>query len=227
MEASYLLRMVCLAALGLMLTACEDGWVIDFAQPFPMQAADMAAFPARHRAVYTATDSGKSLCIGRTAVWRQELQKMMLGRRQLDSLHHRLSADSAYQDEHGRHHYLRLVGKDSVRDSWLWCDTIFTLAGPNAGRLRRFQGRYYLNIPDESAGQWLVQRLEISDPNLTWQTLGNDTTRLLALDPAMVRYHRNLGVSYFQLAPAPGPQTRHVGRYAGLWETQGEYKRRH
>ena len=61
----------------------------------------------------------------------------MFSRYQLDSLHHRLMADSTYQ-ENGHLHYLRLVSRDSVRDSWLWNDTIFNLAGNEAGMLRRF-----------------------------------------------------------------------------------------
>ncbi len=212
---------------GWVLTACDGGLEVRFAQPFPAQAADMAVFPARHRAVYTAADSNKSLCIGHTAVWRQELLQVTLGRNQLDSMHRRLRADTTYAEKDGTLHYLKWVGRDSVRDSRLWTDTIFTLTGPSPGVLRRFQGRYYLNTPTDDGDKWQVQRLEIDGPRLSWQAFGTDTLRLLALDPATVRYHREHGaLTSFQLMPAPGPQTRRVGRYAGLWDTQDHYRRR-
>ena len=225
MVTSQVLRFGGLLAFNLFITACDGGVEVEFAQPFPTQGADMAVFPARHRAVYTATDSSKSLCIGATSVWRQELHSLMFSRHQLDSLHHRLMADSTYE-ENGGLHYLRLMSRDSVRDSGLWNDTIFNLAGNAAGKLRQFQGRYYLNTPDESGTKWFVQRLEVSGHHLIWQTLGADTLRLLALDTATVRHHREKGVSYYRLTPAPGPQTRRVDHYAGLWETAGDYVRR-
>lgn len=213
---------------GLLLTACDEGLEVRFAQPFPAQATDMVVFPARHQGVYTALDSSQSLCVGRRAVWRQELQQAMLSRREVDSvLHHRLRADTTYE-ENGRLHYVHLLGHDLVRDSWLWTDTVFTLAGPAPGVLRRFQGRYYLNTPEESGEKWGVQRLEVTGSGLRWQTFSTDTARLLALDPATVRYHRENGrLTSFQLVPATGQQTRRVGRYAGLWDTQNEYQRRH
>lgn len=225
MRISCMAQIGGLVAAGLLLTACGDATEVHFAQPFPANAANVTAFPARHRAVYTALDSSKSLCIGPKAVWRQELQSVMFSRHQLDSLPHSLLTDSTYQQD-GHLHYLRLVGRDSVRDSWLSEDTIFTLAGPNAGRLRRFQGRYYLNTPSKPDGCWQVQRLEINGARLSWQTLGQDTLRLLALDTAIVRRYRANNMLYFELAPAPGTQTNRAGRYAGLWEIIDEYKRR-
>ena len=227
MAASLVLRGFWLVSTGLCLTACDDGLEVRFAQPFPAHAADMAVFPARHRAVFTAVDSAKSLCIGRTAVWRQELETEMFSRQQLDSLHRHLSADSMYAEKDGTLHYLKRVGRDSVRDSWLYIDTIFTLTGATPGVLRRFQGRYYLNTPTDDGDKWKVQRLEIDGLRLNWQKFSADTLRLLALDSATVRYHREHGsLTSFQLTPASGPQTRRVGRYAGLWDTQNEYMRR-
>ncbi|OGX82024.1 hypothetical protein BEN47_05235 [Hymenobacter lapidarius] len=213
-------------ATGLLLAACDEGPVVNFAQPFPAGAFDMAAFPARHQAVYTAADSSTSLHIGRTAVWLQELQSQVLGRHEPEAAILRLTTDSTYRSEGGQLHYLRPVGKDSIRDSWLSQDTIFALTGAHAGRLRRFQGRYYLSTPTENAESWEVQRLELARPKLVWQTLGRDTLRLRALDPATVHYRRRNGISYYQLTPMPGPATRHVGRYAGLWNTKGEFLRR-
>ncbi len=216
-----------LVGAGLLLTACDEGLEVRFAQPFPAQAADMAVFPARDRAVYTAQDSSKSLCIGRTAVWRQELQTQLLSRHELELAKHRLRADSTYEQD-GHLHSLRLMGRDSVRDSWLWTDTIFTLTGPDAGKLRRFQGRYYLNQPTDSGNKWRVERLEIDGWCVRWQTFGKDTLRLLALEPATVHYQRQHGaLTSFKLTPEPGAQMRRVGRYAGLWETVEQYQRRH
>jgi hypothetical protein len=227
MTASRLLHVTWLVGASLLLTACDEGLEVRFAQPFPAQVDDMAVFPVRNRAVYTAKDSSKSLCIGRTAVWRQELQTQLLSRHQLGLANHQLRTDSTYEQD-GRLHSLRLIGRDSVRDSWLWTDTIFTLAGPDAGKLRRFQGRYYLNIPTDSGNKWKVERLEIDGWRVSWQTFGKDTLRLLALDPATVHYRRQNGaLTSFQLTPAPGAQTRRVGHYAGLWETVEEYRRRH
>ena len=154
------------------MTACDGGVETEFAQPFPTKGADIAVFPARYQDVYTAADPSKSLCIGATAVWRQERHSFVFSRYQLDSLHHRLIADSTYQ-ENGHLHYLRLVSRNLLRDSWLWNDTIFNLAGNEAGMLRRFQGRIYLNTPDETGTKWWVQRLEISGHHFTWQTIRN------------------------------------------------------
>ena len=190
----------------------------------------MAEFPARHRGVYTAADPDNSLCIGRTAVWRQELQTTTSTRHYFDSLNYRLRADSTYLDHHTLH-YLHRVGTDSVRDSWLWTDTIFSTLGPRAGHLRRFQGRYYLNDTEDAQSdtteKWQVQRLEIAGHHLRWQQLGTDTLRLGALAPGTVRYHRHNGISYFRLAPATAAEARRIGRYEGLWEPAREYDRRH
>ena len=226
MKTARMLRGVGLLVGGLVVTACDEGLQVRFAEPFPAQVADLPAFPARHRAVYTADDSSSSLCIGRAAVWRQELHSQTLRRSQLDSAHRSLRADTTYADN-GQLHYLRLLGPDSVRDSWLSTDTVFTLVGAEAGKLRQLQGRYYLSEYDADADSWRVQRLEIDGPRLNWQKFGTDTLRLLALDAATVRYHRQHGaLTAVQLTPAPGAQTRRVGRYAGLWETKGEYVRR-
>ncbi|MDO7850626.1 hypothetical protein [Hymenobacter convexus] len=228
MTTTQRLRGWCLGAAGLLLTACDDGLEVRFAQPFLAEVADMAAFPVRHQGVYTAADSGKSLCVGRTAVWRQELQQVLASRREVDSLLlHHLRADTTYA-QGGHLHYVHLLSRDSVRDSWLWTDTVFTLAGPGPGVLRRFQGRYYLNTPNDNRDKWYVQRLEIEGPGLRWQTFGTDTLRLLALDPATVYYHRENGrLTSFQLMPATAQQTRRLGRYDGLWDTQEAYRRRH
>ncbi|GAB3289863.1 hypothetical protein ACFQT0_08980 [Hymenobacter humi] len=197
---------------------------VNFAQPFPGRVADMAAFPARHRGIYTAPDSVTSLCIGRTAVWLQEPRSTTFGPQLPGS--RPLPADTSYRAEDGRLHYLRRFAKDSVRETWLWTDTIFTLGGPGAGRLRRFQGHYYLSTSNESAENWQVQRLAIANGHLTWQTLGQDTLRLRALEPATLVRRQSEGMTYYRLTPGLGPQTRRLGRYAGLWETEGEFERR-
>ena len=186
----------------------------------------MQGFPTRHLGVYTATDSSKSLCVGPTAVWRQELEHRTRTRHQLDSLHLPLRADSAYQEKNGQLHYLRLMANGKVRDSWLRCDTIFSLVGADAGQLRRLQGRYYLSTPYRNDGSWQVQRLDIAGRHLTWETLGQDTLRLKALDPASVQREVGKGVIYFHLTPEPGRQTRRMGRYDGLWQPMAEYRRR-
>lgn len=227
MTTSRFLRGWGLGAASLLVTACDGGLEMRFAQPFPTQAADLAIFPVRHRAVYTAGDSAKSLCIGRTAVWRQELQQLTFSRNHLDSAHRQLRADTTYAEKDGTLHYLKQVGRDSVRDSWLWTDTIFTLTAAAPGVLRRFQGRYYLNTPTADGDHWRVQRLGIDGSRLRWQIFGTDTLRLLALDSATVRYHREHGaLAWFELMPAPGGQSRRLSRYAGLWDTVAEYRRR-
>lgn len=215
-----------LLVLSFLLTACYNGVDVDFAQPFPAQGKVLQEFPARHRAVYTATDSTKSLCIGARAVWRQELRQQTRGRHELDSLHIRLTADSTYQEPAGRRHYLRVLPNGTVRDSWLRCDTVFTLAGTRAGLLRRFHGYYYLNKPDDRTGTWQVQRLDVTGRRLTWQTLGQDTLRLLALDPGTVQRRREKGVVYFHLTPRTSQQARRIGRNEDLWPRIEEYWRR-
>ena len=84
-----------------------------------------------------------------------------------------------------------------------------------------------VNTPETDAGEWQVQRLTITGRRLLWQTLGQDTLRLLALDAATVRRQPRSGAATFRLAPAAGQQTRRVGSYAGLWETADEFARRH
>jgi hypothetical protein len=227
MTVAFLLCGALLLGAGLGLTACEDAVVVEFTAPFPAQGRDLAVFPRRIQAVYTAPDSVTSLCVGPTEVWRQQLHRETFGRQLLDSLRQRLRADSTYRDDSGHLHYLKLVGRDSVRDSWLGLDTLFTLAGGQASQLRRFRGRYYLSTPTESAETWDVQRLEITGRQLTWQTMGTDTLRLLALDTAVVRHHHARGVSYYRLTPGSGSQARQLSGYAGLWQTEGEFVRRH
>ena len=226
MKASFLLRTACALGAGLLLAACNGGVVVDFAAPFPAEKP-LPAFPARHQGVYTASDSSKSLCIGPTAVWRQELQHQTRTRHELDSMHLPLSADSTYLGGNGQLHYMHLMSNGTVRDSWLWCDTIFSLAGDEAGQLRRLQGRYYLSIPTSSGKSWKVQRLDVSGRRLTWEALGQDTLRLQVLDPASVRREVGKGTLYFHLTPEAGRQTRRIGRYDGLWQPIRAYQRRY
>lgn len=220
------LRATGLGMSGLLLVGCDGGWTVQFAGPFPAQAADMPEFPARHRGVYTAADSRRSVCIGRAAIWRQELETQFYSRREYDSLRFRLRADSMYLAD-GQLHALRCVGRDSVRDSWLRTDTIFSTA---SGNLRRFQGRYYLSsyggTVASDVDMWSVERLEISGHHLRWQQLGSDTLRLWVLAPATVRRTRHDDFTYFQIVPHSLAETRRVGRYEGLWETADEYERR-
>ncbi|MDQ2795371.1 MAG: hypothetical protein M3Y12_15390 [Bacteroidota bacterium] len=232
MKTADWLRARLLGMGGLLLGSCDDiqierVWLVDFAQPFPATRPNMAAFPARHQGVYTAADSSESLCIGATAVWQQELHSQLLSQQGLADKGRRLRADSIFQQA-GVLHYLHRVGRDSVRESWLACDTIFDCAQPETGRLRRFQGHYYLNAPFDSAGNWMVQRLQISGRHLVWQQLGNDTLRLGALAPGTVRLDRRAGhPAFFRLTPESAAEARRIGRYAGLWETNEEYDRRH
>ena len=224
-----------LRALGLgicssLLLGCDGGWTVSFAGPFPAQAANISEFSARHRGVYTAADSTSSLCIGRTAVWVQELETERHSRHEFDSLGYKMRADSTFLAG-GRLHYLHRLGRDSVRDSWLRTDTVFRISSFGASQLRRFQGRYYLSTYEGTErhhiDMWDVVRLEVKGRHLLWQRLGNDTLRLRALAPATVRRTRYDDFTYFQIEPGTPAETRRVGRYAGLWETMGEYERRH
>lgn len=230
MKTSFCWRIGLVLGGGLLLVGCGApvAYDVTFARPFPEQAGDKASFPVRYQGEYAATDSSASLCIGPTAVWRQELRRETahVTRQQLDSLRAFVSRDSTYRDLSGQVHSLRILASGSVRDSWLRRDTIFTLTGAKAGRLRKFQGRYYLNTPAEDKESCKVQRLEIKGRRLNWQTLGQDTLRLRALDAASVHTQRNSGFSLFQLKPARGQQTRRMGDYAGLWETAGNFVRR-
>ena len=227
MKTSGWLRALVLGT-GCLLASCDDIqieriWLVDFTQPFPATRPDIAAFPLRHQGVYTAADSSNKLCVGATAVWQQELRSQLRSRRDAAGKGKLLRADSTYQQA-GVRHYLHRVGRDSVRDSWLAFDTVFNCARPEYGCLRRFQGRYYLNTPFDSAGNWMVQRLEISGRHLVWQHLGNDTLRLGALAPGTVRLDRRAGhPAFFRLTPGSGGEIRRIGRYAGLWETTEEY----
>lgn len=228
MNTSYGLRVVGVSIGWLLLGSCADKsteriWLVDFAQPFPSMRADMAGFPPRYQGVYTAADSSKSLCIGRTAVWRQELNSLLVSRQELAAQNLRLLADSTYR-QGGVLHYLRRIRADSIRDSWLECDTIFDCAKPEAGRLRRFQGWFYLNTPADSATKWQVERLEISGRHLRRQALGQDTLRIRALSPGTIHQY---GGMLYQLAPASVAEARRIGRYEGLWEPAQEYDRRH
>ena len=239
MTALFFQRVGFMAFAGWLLTACdgekvemaERSYAVGFAQPFPGQAQDKARFPSRFQGVYSAADSRNALCIGPEAVWTRKQRREVYHAtwQQLDSLRLFLGVnegDSTYQDLNGNRHHLRIVGRDSVSDSWQRLDTVFSLVGPTAGRLRRFQGRYYLSTRSQNADYWQVQRLEISGPHLVWQSLGQDTLRLRALDTASVHVGRAHGFSLFRVQPTRGQQTRRVGDYAGLWETAGAFERR-
>ena len=231
MEIGGSLRAIGLGVCCTLLAGCDGGWTVQFAGPFPAQAADMPEFPARHRGVYTAADSSSSVCIGRTAMWVQELETQQYSQHAFDSLGFRMRADSTYLAG-GKLHYLHQLGRDSVRDSWLRTDTVFAIGSSfGAGHLRRLQGRYYLSTYAGTVAHridvWAVERLEINGHHLRWQQLGNDTLRLRALAPATVRRARYDDFTYFQIVPSSPAETRRLGRYEGLWETKEEYERRH
>jgi hypothetical protein len=239
MTVSFSLRVGLIVVACSLLTGCdgerieveERSYAVIFTQPFPSQGNDKATLPAHYQGTYAAADPSYSLCIGPTAVWKQKQRRVTYhyNWQQLDSLRLFLSvndADSTYRDFNGNLHHLRIIGRDSVRDSWLRRDTVFSLTGPNAGRLRKFQGRYYLSTRSENEDYWQVQRLERAGPRLIWQSLGQDTLRLRALDTASVHIQRRSGFSLFRVQPARGQQMRHVDGYAGLWEIEGEFERR-
>ena len=69
-----------------------------------------------------------------------------------------------------------------------------------------------------------MERLEISGRHLSWQALGQDTLRIRVLRPGTVHQY---GSILYQLAPATAAEARRISRYEGLWETMGEYDRRH
>ena len=88
---------------GLFVLTCDGGVETEFAQPFPTKGAGIAVFPARYQDVYTAADPSKSLCIGATAVWRQERHSFVFSRYQLDFLHNRLTLAPGPQTRHLGH----------------------------------------------------------------------------------------------------------------------------
>lgn len=203
--------------------------MVTFAQRFPAQRPDLPVFPPRLRGRFLALDSGRTLVISPTELIEGRREHRKYRRAEFEALAQRPpQVAQAPRGPANERPEVRALGRDSGRESWWNRDTIFSLGGAGGGRLRQFQGRYYLSR-DVSTGpghpSWLVQRLEIDGRRLSWQTLGQDTLRLRALDPASVRRRREAGACGYGLLPAPGPQTRRVGRYAGLWQTEGEFVR--
>ena len=214
------------AAVLLLSAACGDAVEtaapqVNFAQPFPAFARDLAAFPARHQGAYALPDDpARQLVIGARAVWQQQLVRLAETKASFDSSGLKPAPLGKWQMHQSLAYRLLRVRPDSVWLECYWPDTLFALTMRAGNRLRRWQGTYYLSYPDSAS--WRTERLVLQGQLLHWQALGTDTLRLAALPAGVVR---RVGRRHWQLQPTSRPHARQVARYAGLWVEKGRYKR--
>lgn len=214
-----------LSLLGATAGCVETVVTVEFAEPFPADAADLPGFAAHHQGRYqSATDTTEALLLGRQQLVLQQWQSWRLTGRQLDSLAlpHR-TGRGWLQSQPYR---VQALAADSFCLSWQRTDTLLRAGTGQPTRLRQYQGWYYLSEPDPAAtGHWQVQRLAVAGRHLIRQALSPDSLRLRALDPAALELHREPHTLRFVVRPRGGHARHQLGRYTGLWQTLGEYRR--
>lgn len=220
-------RWLAFLLLSAALAACDQPIVeVDSAAPFPRGATDVRGFAPRQRGQYVAADgTDETLLLSESRLLRQRWQHLWLTGHQLDSLG--LPRREGTGRQHSRQYRVRPLAADSFQVSWQEpADTLWLAGAQAAAHLRRQREWYYLSFPSaEYPGRWQVQRLAVADGQLTWQELRPDSLRLQALDSSAFRLQREPHRLHFTLRLFTPRAQRQLGRYAGLWQTLGNYQR--
>lgn len=208
------------------LAACNNNPVeVRFAQPFPVNGADEVGFKARDQGHYVAADdTARALLISQQSIVSQVVVTVKMRAAGLDSLGLPRRAGTARGRDGGLYQVLALTA-DSCRLRWAQRDTLVQLHGPNAMRLRRYRGWYYLSAPT-GTGTWEVERLTVAANHLLWQEFNGDSLRIRALMPNAVQLKRAERRLLFTLTPSSGQSIRQVNSYNGLWLPKGDYLRK-
>ena len=220
MKAHYYL----LGCLGL--TACDEASEIEnagpvavnFAQPFPANAPDLPGFLPRDWGQYTAlNDTGKTMVIGKKALISKYFDVADVTGAQLDALRIPRRTGSGLGPTQRRYR-VQALAADSFRLRLETPDTLLNFAGPQAPRLRRYQGYYYTSMPSlRDTTKWTVRRLAVGNGRITQQLVNPDSLRMRALEPAIRQQRRAQGQLIITLAPQSRQAIRQVSSYAGLW----------
>ena len=220
MKAQYYL-LGCLA-----LAACDNASqletsgpvVVNFTQPFPATAPDLPGFLPRDRGQYTALDdTSRAVLLGEEALIEKYVGTMVAAGAQLDSLRipHRTGRGLSLA---GLRYSVQTLSPDSFKLRVETLDTLLNFTGPQAPKLRYYQGYYYTSRPSrQDSTKWTVRRLAVINGHITQQLFNPDSLRVQALDPASVQRHRTHGQLVFTLSPQSRRAIGQVSSYAGLW----------
>jgi hypothetical protein len=220
----YLLGCLALAACD----AQEPRVVVNFDQPFPAGAPDLAGFLPRHRGRHSeqGQDSSRTLLVNQKALVESHFESAELPGAWLDSMGVPRQPGSYWARDGFRYQVRAPLAADSFRVRVEVYDTLLNLSSRPAPKLRRHRGWYYVSRPDlEDSTKWEVQRLSIIKGQVVWQLPNPDSLRIRALDPATVQQRRKTGQLFFTLAPQSRRAIGQVSSYDGLWLSRKDYVR--
>jgi hypothetical protein len=192
--------------------------VVNFAQPFPATSPDLPGFLPRDRGQYIAPDdTGKVFLLREKALIKRYFGAIDVDGEQLDILHISRQAGSGISPK-GTRYSVQPLAADSFRLRIEVLDTLMSFTGPQAPRLRYYQGYYYTNTPSRlDSTKWTVRRLAVANGHIRQQLFNPDSLRVRALDPVMVQRRRTNGQLILTLAPQSRRAVGQVSSYAGLW----------
>ena len=213
------MRLLLLLISVLLLTSCDEVSRVNFAQPFPASVPNLRIFPARHQGRYVMpTDSTRQLLVTPTIIWSETMWTFTSTQQKLDSAG-LITASYPLGVWHpatdGRYRVRAGAADTLCLDKWL-CDTLCALTPDFKGRVRWYQGAYYLNQPVHEE-KWSVERLVLNGRDLSWQRFGNDTLRLAVLPVGVVRRVGANDDARWVLTAKTRRQEQQIARYDGLW----------
>jgi len=220
MKARYYL-LGCLALAG-----CDEATqlettgpvVVNFAQPFPATSPDLPGFLPRDQGQYIAPDDTSKLFLLREkALIKRYFGAIDVDGKQLDILRISHQAGSGISPQ-GTRYSVQPLAPDSFRLRIEVLDTLLSFTGPQAPRLRYYQGYYYTSTPSRlDSTKWTVRRLAVANGHVKQQLFNPDSLRVRALDPVIVQRQRTNGQLLITLLPQSRRAIGQVSSYAGLW----------
>lgn len=219
----YLLGCLALAACD----AQEPRVVVNFDQPFPAGAPDLAGFLPRQcgRHFEQGQDSSRTLLVSQKSLVESHFELAKLPGTWLDSMGVPRQLGS-YWGRDGFRYQVQTLAADSFRVRVEVYDTLLNLSSQPAPRLRRHRGWYYVSRPHpEDSAKWEVQRLGILKGRVVWQLPNPDSLRIRVLDPATVQQRRKTDQLFFTLTPQSRRAIWQVNSYDGLWLSRKDYSR--
>jgi hypothetical protein len=195
--------------------------VVSFDQPFPANVPDLPGFLPRDCKAYAVhPDSSEEflICAKALLIMRESWSDDYAGE-WVDSMHlaRRLGSSRAHD---GMRYSVLHVGPGGS-SYWVHAeayDTLVSLRGPRAPRLRYSRGWYYLSTPALlDSTKWTVRRLAVANGRLTQQLFNPDSLRVRALAPTIVQQRRANGQLLITLSPQSRRAIGQVSSYGGLW----------
>jgi len=195
--------------------------VVSFAQPFPANVPDLPGFLPRDCKAYAVhPDSSQEflLCAKALLLMRESWSDGYTGE-WVDSMH--LARRQGSTRTHDGMRYSVLNVGPGGGSYWVHTeayDTLVSLRGPRAPRLRYRNGWYYLSTPAVlDSTKWTVRRLAVANGRITQQLFNPDSLRVRALDPATVQQRRAGAQLFITLSPQSRRAIGQVSSYGGLW----------